>query len=188
MLGHRKLSAEDYLDILRRRKWIIALPLILAPLIAITSTFFIQARYLSKTLVLIEGQKVSDEYVKPVIASDLDNRLASMKEQILSRSRIQPIIERYNLYASSHMTMDDRVDQARKAIQINPIHSDISGAGGLPGFTISFTAADPHSAQLVCGEITSLFLSENLRSRARPTSSRASSKTPSAASTSRTPS
>ena len=165
MLGHRTLNAEDYFDILKRRKWIIAVPLVIAPLIAIASTFFIPARYVSQTLVLIEEQKVPDEYVKPVIASDLDDRLASMREQILSRSRIQPIIERYNLYANSHAGMDERVDMARKAIAIRPIHSEIARAGGLPGFFISFTAADPHSAQLVCGEITSLFLSENLKSR-----------------------
>lgn len=164
MLGHRALSTEDYFDILSRRKWVIAAPLIIVPILAIIATFIIPAQYVSQTLVLIEGQKVSDEYVKPVIDSDLDSRLASMQEQILSRSRIQPIIERYNLYASSHMTMDERVEQARKAIVIKPIHSEIAHSG-LPGFKIFFTAADPHSAQLVCGEITSLFLSENLRSR-----------------------
>ncbi len=165
MLGHRTLNVDDYIEILKRRKWIIAIPLIVIPTLAVISTFFIPARYVSQTLVLIEEQKVPDEYVKPVIASDLDSRLASMKEQILSRSRIQPIIERYNLYANSHMSMDDRVDTARKAIGIKPIHSEIAHSGGLPGFFISFTAADPHSAQLVCGEITSLFLSENLRLR-----------------------
>lgn len=165
MLGHRKLGAEDYLDILRRRKWIIAVPLVLLPAIAIAVTFFIPARYISQTLVLIEGQQVSSEYVKPVMASDLDSRLASMQQQILSRSRIQPIIERYNLYSNTRMTMDERVEEARKSILIRPIHSEIANSGGLPGFTISFTAADAHSAQLVCTEITSLFLSENQRAR-----------------------
>ena len=165
MLGHRTLNAEDYFDILKRRKWLIALPLVLLPIIAVAVTYFIPARYVSQTLVLIEEQKVPDEYVKPVISSDLDSRLSSMKEQILSRSRLQPIIERYNLYASSHAGMEERVDMARKAISIRPIRSEIARAGGLPGFFISFTASDPHSAQLVCGEITSLFLSENLKSR-----------------------
>jgi polysaccharide chain length determinant protein (PEP-CTERM system associated) len=62
--------------------------------------------------------------------------------------------------------MDDRVDVVRKNIAIKPIHSDIAQTRGLPGFIISFTAGDAHTAQLVCGEITSLFVSENLRSRA----------------------
>ena len=88
-----------------------------------------------------------------------------MKEQIESRSQLQPIIEKYNLYADQHMTMDGRIDLARKSIDIQPIHSEISGAGGLPGFKIFFTASDPHTAQQVCAEITSLFTGANLRQR-----------------------
>jgi len=107
---------------------------------------------------------VPDTYVKPIIAEDLDSRLASMKEQILSRSRLEPIIERFNL-GSPGMDMDDKIVKTRKDIGITPIHSEIQGAGGLPGFFISFTASDPHTAQLVCREITSLFVSENLQAR-----------------------
>jgi polysaccharide chain length determinant protein (PEP-CTERM system associated) len=165
MLGHRPLQIEDYYDILKRRGWIVLIPVILLPLIAFACSFLIAPQYLSQTLVLVESQKVPDNYVKPVISSDLDSRLASMKEQILSRSRIQPIIDRYNLYGNSQMTMDDRIDLARKSITIKPITSEVTHTGGLPGFFISFQAGDPHIAQLVCGEITSLFLGENLRSR-----------------------
>jgi polysaccharide chain length determinant protein (PEP-CTERM system associated) len=113
---------------------------------------------------LIEEQKVPDTFVKPVISADLDSRLASMREQILSRSRIQPIIEKYNLYGTK-LAMDDRIDIARKSIQIKPIHSEITQSRGLPGFFISFTAGDAKTAQLVCGEITSLFVNVNLHSR-----------------------
>ena len=165
MLGHRPLKIEDYYDILKRRGWIVLIPAILLPIIGFACSFLIAPQYLSQTLVLVESQKVPDNYVKPVISSDLDSRLASMKEQILSRSRIQPIIERYNLYGNSQMTMDDRIDRARKSITIKPITSEVTHTGGLPGFFISFQAEDPHIAQLVCGEITSLFLGENLRSR-----------------------
>ncbi len=61
------------------------------------------------------------------------------------------------------MSMDDRLEMARKSISIQPIHSVIAHSGGLPGFFISFTANDPHTAQAVCGEITSLFLSESAK-------------------------
>jgi polysaccharide chain length determinant protein (PEP-CTERM system associated) len=165
MLGHRPLNVEEYLAILKRRAWIIVIPVVLLPIIAFGITFFIAPQYLSQTLILIETQKVPDSYVKPIISSDLDSRLASMKEQILSRSSLQPIIERYNLYGGKSMTMDDRIDIARKSIEIKPITSEIAHSGGLPGFFVSFKAQDPHIAQLVCGEITSLFVGENLRSR-----------------------
>ncbi len=92
--------------------------------------------YTSQTLVLIDQPKVPDTYIKPVIADNLDTRLASMKEQILSRSRIEPIIKQYDL-GDPKADMDARVVQVQKDIEIRPIHSEISGAGGLPGFFIS---------------------------------------------------
>ena len=164
MLGHRPLVIEDYFAILKRRGWMIIIPALLLPIIAVAITYKITPIYTSQTLVLIEPQTVPDTYVKPIIAEDLDSRLASMKEQILSRSRLEPIIERFNL-GTPGMNMDDKILKTRKDIVITPIHSEIQGAGGLPGFFISFTASDPHTAQLVCREITSLFVSENLQAR-----------------------
>ena len=164
MLGHRSLGVEDYVAILKKRWWILVLPAVLFAVIGYGVTHFIAPVYVSQTLVLIEEQKVPDTFVKPVISADLDSRLASMREQILSRSRIQPIIEKYNLYGTK-LAMDDRIDIARKSIQIKPIHSEITQSRGLPGFFISFTAGDAKTAQLVCGEITSLFVNENLHSR-----------------------
>lgn len=165
MLGHRVLTLQDYTSILKRRWWVIAIPMVVFSIIGFAITFFVEPQYVSQTLVLIEQQKVPDNYVKPVISEDLNARLASMQEQILSRSRLQPIIERFNLYGTSKMGMDARIDKVRKDITIRPIESEIARTNGLPGFFISFKAGDPHTAQSVCGEITSLFLSENLRSR-----------------------
>lgn len=166
MLGHRSLLPEDYLAILKRRWWIIAIPLLVLPILSVAFSYTLPSQYLSQTLVLIESPKVPDTYVKPVVSADLDSRLASMREQILSRSNLQPIIERYNLYGTQHMDLDDRLDLVRKDIGINPIHSDVAHTNGLPGFYISFKANDAHTAQLVCSDITSLFLNENLKLRA----------------------
>jgi polysaccharide chain length determinant protein (PEP-CTERM system associated) len=165
MLGHRALTVQDYMLILKRRWWLIVIPAIIFPIVGYGITFLVPPEYLSQTLVLVEQQKVPDSYVKPVITEDLSGRLATMREQILSRSRLQPIIERFNLFANSKMSMDDRIDQTRKNIDIKPIQSDIARTGGLPGFFISFKANDARTAQLVCGEIQSLFVSENLSDR-----------------------
>ena len=166
MLGHRALTFQDYTTILKRRWWIIAIPAIIFPLVGFAITFLVQPEYLSQTLVLVEQQKVPESYVKAVVTEDLSGRLASMKEQILSRSRLQPIIERFNLFANAGLSMDDRIDKTRKNIGITPIQSEIARTNGLPGFFISFRANDPRTAQLVCGEIQSLFVSENLSDRA----------------------
>ena len=166
MLGHRALTLQDYSTILKRRWWIIAIPAIIFPIVGYGITYLVQPEYMSQTLVLVEQQKVPESYVKAVVTEDLSGRLASMKEQITSRSRLQPIIERFNLFANSKLSMDDRIDLTRKNIGITPIQSEIARTNGLPGFFISFKASDPRTAQLVCGEIQSLFVSENLSDRA----------------------
>jgi polysaccharide chain length determinant protein (PEP-CTERM system associated) len=166
MLGHRALTVQDYITILKRRWWIIAIPAIIFPLVGFGITFLVQPEYVSQTLVLVEQQKVPESYVKSVVTEDLSGRLATMKEQILSRSRLQPIIERFNLFSGGKLSMDDRIDLTRKNIGIAPIQSEIARTNGLPGFFISFKASDARTAQLVCGEIQSLFVSENLSDRA----------------------
>ena len=166
MLGHRTLTVQDYGTILKRRWWIIVIPAVIFPIVGYGITYFIAPQYVSQTLVLVEQQKVPESYVKAVVTEDLSGRLASMKEQITSRSRLQPIIERFNLFAGGKLSMDDRIDMTRRNIGITPIQSEIARTNGLPGFFISFKANDPRTAQLVCGEIQSLFVSENLSDRA----------------------
>jgi polysaccharide chain length determinant protein (PEP-CTERM system associated) len=165
MLGHRALNVDDYLAILKRRWWIIAIPTLLFPILGYVITYFITPQYVSQTLVIIQQQEVPEDYVKPVVNEDLDSRLASMKEQILSRSSIQPIIIKYNLFADDKMSMDERIDLTRTRIGIKAIQSDITRSNGLPGFFISFKASDPHTAQSVCEEITDLFIQQNLVTR-----------------------
>jgi len=164
MLGHRELTTEDYADILRRRVWLILSCAIGAMAIGIGLTFVLPPKYQSQTLILIEQQKVPEDYVKPVVDQDISGRLASMKEQILSRSRLEPIIKRLNLFAADNASMDDRVELTQKAIGIKPIPSSQS-SHGMPGFYISFNAKDAHTAQKVCGEIASFFVTQNLNAR-----------------------
>ena len=86
-----------------------------------------------------------------------------MREQILSRSRLEPIINRFNLFPKKDLTMDDRVTLTQKAIGIKAIPSGQSSS--MPGFFITFEAKDPHLAQQVCGEISSLFVTETQNAR-----------------------
>jgi polysaccharide chain length determinant protein (PEP-CTERM system associated) len=162
MLGHREMTMEDYAGMLKRRFWLILVCTAGLLAVGVGLSYVISPQYVSQTLVLIEQQKVPEDYVKPVVEENLGERLASMKEQILSRSRIEPIIERFNLYGGGQSSMDDRVAMTQRAIGIKPIPS---AGGGMPGFYITFKAQDAHTAQQVCGEITSLFVSENLSAR-----------------------
>ncbi len=163
MLGHRELTMEDYTAILKRRYVLIVTCACVCLVLGIVISKIIPPQYQSQTLIIIEQQKVPEDYVKPVVDQDLNARLASMKEQILSRSRLEPIIRRYNLFPDPGLTMDDRVSMTQKAIGVKQIPSGQSG--GVPGFFITFKTRDAHLAQLVCAEITSLFVSENLSAR-----------------------
>jgi polysaccharide chain length determinant protein (PEP-CTERM system associated) len=162
MLGHRELTIADYADILKRRFRIILICTIVLGVVGAVASYVIRPRYVSETLVLIEQQQVPENYVKPVLTEDLGQRLASMKEQILSRSRLQPLIVHYKLFANHNYDMDKRVTLMQETIGIRPIPSSRTG---MPGFSIWFMDHDPHTAQQVCREITSLFLSDNVRQR-----------------------
>lgn len=164
MLGHRQLNIEDYLGILRRRRWLILCCTVAILGAGVGLSYWIPPQYESQTLVLIEMQKVPTDYVTPVLTEDLGERLASLREQILSRSRLEPIIQRFNLFAGGHAAMDDRVVATQRAIGVKPIPSSAS-SHGMPGFYITFRAPDARTAQAVCSEITSLFVSENLNAR-----------------------
>ncbi len=162
MLGHRTLNAEDYLSILKRRWWLLLIPAAIVPVITVGSTYFLTPKYDSTSLILIDQQKVSTDVVKPLDIGDLQGRLGLITARIESRTTLEPIITKYNLYASQHLSMDSRVDLARRNLVIAPIESQIDRANGLPGFKVTFTADDPRTAQEVCADITGLYTQNNL--------------------------
>lgn len=167
MLGHRQLKLEDYGAILRRQWLWILVPAILGPVIGYGISRLVPSRYTSQTLVLVEQQRVPDNFVKPVVTEDLGQRLAAMEEQILSRTRLQPIIDRYGLYKDENLPLEDKLDNMRADISVQPVQSDMLAKSkrGVAGFYVNFTANDPRVAQQVCSEIASMFMSENLRQR-----------------------
>jgi polysaccharide chain length determinant protein (PEP-CTERM system associated) len=169
MTGRREPNLNDVLRMLRKRMWWIIVPAIIGPVVSYGISRKLPNRYTSQTLVLVEQQKVPDAFVRPVVTEQLNQRLATMQEQILSRTRLQPIIERFNLFEESgSVSMEQKLDLMRRAIAVKPVRADFGGgSAGLPGFYISFTSSDPRLAQQVCGEITSMFMQENLRLRAQ---------------------
>src|SRR5262249_38144860 len=97
MLGKRPLNIDDYVAMLNRRKWWIIIPALIAPLVGFLVSYAFPPKYKSQSLVLVEGQKVPEGYVKPVVTEDLTQRIATMQQQVLSRGRLKPMIERLDL-------------------------------------------------------------------------------------------
>ncbi len=103
-------------------------------------------------------------YVTPNINEDLQGRLQNITQQILSRTRLLNIINQVNLYAESHtsITPDERVERMRKDIQIELVRDPREA---ITAFNVYYSARDPRVAQQVTGELTNLFINENLEAR-----------------------
>ncbi|MDE3179621.1 MAG: lipopolysaccharide biosynthesis protein [Acidobacteriota bacterium] len=170
MLTGRELNVEDYIGIFRRRIWLLIIPAVLGPVIGLGIAHKLSPRYTSTSQILIDEPKVPTSFVPSTNGNNLISRLANMEEQIRSRSRLQPIMERYGLYRKdiNKVPIEELVARMNKAIVIMPVEfsNQISGSAGknqVPGFQISFTADTPQVAQGVCQEITSMFIDANLR-------------------------
>lgn len=176
MIENRDLTIDDYLAMLRRRVKIIVLPAVVAPLVGFLISYAFTAKYTSQSLVLVEGQKVPEGVVQPVVTADLAQRIATMQQQVLGRNRLQPIVEkRQNLFRGGK-SLEDVLEDVRAGVTIEPVVTDLSqiantgggrrrGGQGVPGFYVNFTTANPHDAQDVCNDLTSAILTEFQNSR-----------------------
>src|SRR5579864_5023269 len=94
MIANRELTMDDYAAMLRRRAKIILIPMLLAPLAGFLVSYAFPAKYTAQSLILVEGQKVPESMVQPVVSEDLTARIATLQQQVLSQSKLQPVVER----------------------------------------------------------------------------------------------
>jgi polysaccharide biosynthesis transport protein len=158
------LDLQHYLGIVRRRHLQFLIPLLAGWLLVWGASWTLPSRYRSSMSILVEQPTMPRDYVTPNVNDDLQSRMQSLTQQILSRSRLLHIIDKINLYADPHAntTPDDKVEQMRKNIEIEMARD---GSGRVNAFNISFLSGDPHLAQSVTNEITNLFINENLEAR-----------------------
>src|SRR5438309_3515976 len=161
-----ELTFEDYVAILRRRRWLIIVPAVLGATIGYALSLALPARYTSHTVVLVEQPIVPDSYVKPVVSEDLNQRLASMEEQILSRTRLEHLVEQFYKEDLSRVPMEVLVARLQKSITVRPLNpTQGTQPTALPGFNVDVTLGEPWLAQRICTEITSIFMQQSLRLR-----------------------
>jgi protein tyrosine kinase modulator len=164
----RELAVEDYIAMFRR-KWPLILGFaLLGGGLGYGLTRVLPKRFTSQTLVLVAQPTVPGDYVKPVVSENTNQRLASMQQEILSRTRLEPLIQQFGLFGTevNRLSMEQLVENLRQTITVTPIQPMAqTRSEGLPGFTIGVTFEDPHLAQQICSTITSMFMEENLRLR-----------------------
>src|SRR5271168_3404547 len=112
------------LDVVRRRHMYFLIPLFLGWIVVWGASWFLPVRYKSGTLILVEQPTMPKNYVVPNVTDDLQNRLQSITQQILSRTRLLLIIDKLHLYGDNHrqLTADQKVVLMRKDIDIELVH------------------------------------------------------------------
>ena len=177
MIENRELTMDDYLAMVRRRLKVILIPALLAPLAGFLVSYAFTPKYSAQSLVLVEGQKVPDNYVQPVITSDFTQRLSTMQQQVMAGNRLRPMIERLGIAKPGEEGAI--IQEIRTNMSVEPVITDISGVGSaakktksskkpgtpLPGFYVNYISSNPRRAQQICNELTGLLVEENLRTR-----------------------
>ncbi|MGC1161805.1 MAG: GNVR domain-containing protein [Candidatus Sulfotelmatobacter sp.] len=174
MITNREMNLDDYLAMSRRRMKVILVPTLLVTVAGFLISFAFSPSYTSKSLVLVERQTVPAGYVRPIVTASVRDRIITLQQQILSRSRLLAMVNLLGL-ATKGKSVDAVIDQIQSNVSITEADSLGSSAasssnsaprsGDVPGFYVSFTADDPGNAQKICGELTSMLLEENLKSR-----------------------
>jgi succinoglycan biosynthesis transport protein ExoP len=158
--GHRppRREALDYLEILLRRPRQVLIPLVLVAIAAVAASYLVPARYRSSTLILVDGDQVPDAIAGKVVPERLGHRLQTLKQQVLSRTRLETVIgelDPYHLKGQESMTR--MVDWMRGSIEV--------AVKGTDSFGIDYVHNDPVMAQRVANRLTQLFIDETIHAR-----------------------
>src|SRR5579863_3055597 len=155
------LDVQKYLGVVKRRHIHFLIPLFLAWVVVLGASWVLPPRYVSSTLILVEQPTMPKDYVTPNVNDDLQERMQSITQQILSRTRLLHIIEEFNLYAGRHAqwSPDLKVENLRKDIDVELVRDE---RHQITAFNVSYTSRDPRVAQEVTSELTNLFINENV--------------------------
>lgn len=155
---------RDYVGMAWRQKIWIILPLIGGILIAFLLIMKLPKIYRSTTLILVEAQKVPEEYVKSAVSGTVEGRLSTIQQQIMSRSLLEKIINKFGLYPenSQKVITEEVIGRMRNNIEVK---TTFARNNDIEAFSLSFQGKDPVMVMNVTNELASLFIEENLKIR-----------------------
>jgi succinoglycan biosynthesis transport protein ExoP len=187
------LTFQDYIKVIGLRKWWFIISLILATSIAIIYSYSLPDFYRSTTLIMVERQRIPESYVQSTITSSIQDRLNTIRQQILSRTNLENIITQFALdKKSDFIPLSTQLNQrfleftgidiekllvSSKLHKINVLASledtvdrmresvEVSVVGGNNAFTISYSGRDPQTVMDVTNRLSTLFIDENLKLR-----------------------
>ncbi|MGA6826506.1 XrtA system polysaccharide chain length determinant [Nitrospira sp. NS4] len=168
MNSSSELRIQDYIGMVRRRKWLIVSSVTVSLAIAVALCFLLPKSFRSTTTVLVESQKIPESYVKSGVEGSIEGRLSAIQQLVMSRSLLTQIAEDFKLFRPE-MSSEQRetvIEGMRK--KINVTKSKVGHAKGpdtIEGFSISFAHEDPVTAMKVTERFASQFIEENLKIR-----------------------
>ena len=153
-----------------KHKRLVALVTLAGALLTIAVVVSLQPVYLAEALILVEGQKIPENFVAPTVQTPLEDRLDRLKQQVLSNERLWQLIEDLNLYPKQRTTRtrDEVLGYMRNDITIK---LERNWSANRPGaFRVSYEAPDPRRAAEVANRIGNFFINENLTERSQEAS------------------
>jgi polysaccharide chain length determinant protein (PEP-CTERM system associated) len=159
VLPGKTYTVNEVLQALWKRKWLVVVPFVLGTAAAVFAAKRVTPLYRSETLIMVVPQRIPDSYVKSTVTATVQDRLPSISEQILSRSRLERIITDLDLYQQQRATgvMEDVVQRMRRDIDVK--------LEGKESFRVAYISSNPQLAQKVTERLASLYIDENLRDR-----------------------
>ncbi len=116
-------TVKNYLDMAWRRRFWVIIPFLVVILAGLLYALKTPCIYEAKTLILVEPQKVPQEFVKSILPIGLEERLRTISQQVTSRTNLEAIIKEYQLYAESNAFLESKVERLRTKIKINVVRS-----------------------------------------------------------------
>ena len=158
---NKPFNIHDYIEVFLRRIWYIVIPVVVVMIGAILYAYSSPKLYRASTLILISPQEVPEAFVRATVTATRGERLQSIGQEIMSRTRLEQIISELGLYREEarSSSLEDIVELMRKDIQI-----DMRKEGY---FRISYIGKDPNVVAVVTNKLASLFIEENLKFRER---------------------
>jgi uncharacterized protein involved in exopolysaccharide biosynthesis len=143
-----------------QRRWWIVVPAVVSAAATWGIATFLPQQYESVTTLRVVPQQVPTSFVQATVTQTLPERIASIQVQILSRTRLERVIQEFDLFNSERRTwtMEDVVEQMRRAIAVE-------SSGDANTFRVRFTSQSPRKAQMVAGRLAGLFVDQSMKDR-----------------------
>jgi uncharacterized protein involved in exopolysaccharide biosynthesis len=159
----RQRSAGEIAAMFRRQKWLIILPVITMTAAIGYVVYKLPSIYESTSLLTLKPPTVSSNLVQSLSSVDLSQRLQTINQEVLSRSSLEPMIQKYDLYKterSSGMPTELIVEKMYKNIKVEP---EESGNQKVAAFRIKYLYRDPQATRNVTADLASKYVNAQIQ-------------------------